>query len=163
MGDDWSESPTMDTRGKGSPYAQPPQPDVSLPISNERNAFVEDSNPFDEPEAKLEMTMEVPAPTAQPIPPTTSQPPAGFKKTRMMPGGRGGGGNFGLVLMGLQGKKRDRAAEVLARLQGCSREDALAQLTGIMVTVLQGVSKTEAESALALFTKAEVPAKVTGK
>src|SRR5581483_2496307 len=176
LGDDFSESPTMarvPARGpQPDPFGAPAQ-DVSLPISNERNAFLgsDDSSPFDAPEPELdvvERTMEVPAPTGTiglPPPPGAMMPPPGanVRKTRMMPGKGGGGGAFGLTLMGLQGKKRDRAAEVLARLRGCSKEEALGELTGNVVSVLQGVSKSEAESWLALFTKAEIPAKITGK
>jgi hypothetical protein len=135
----WSEEQTIAGR------------DVVLPISSERQAFIDsgEQSPFDAPDAELDVGASAPP------------PPAGPKKTMMMPArGVPAGGSFGVVVMGLQGKKRERAAEVLARLRGWSKEQALSALTGNTVTVLQGVPRANAENAVALFQKADVPAKI---
>jgi hypothetical protein len=121
------------------PFAAPPAAEPVLPISGERQAFFDpkEASPFDAEEPALDVGAPPPAPA--------------------------GGGACTVVVMGLVGKKKERAAEIIARLRGISKKDALDGLKGPMVTVLKNVSRAEAEAALALFRQADVPAKITDK
>jgi hypothetical protein len=135
-------------RGQPRP-GMPPQQDALLPpISSERQAFVgsKDADPFsgDEPE------LDAPAP-----------PPAGAKKTRVMPGA--GGGNCGLTIMGLVGKKKDRAADIVARIRGIPKAEAVDIVKGNIAKVLENVSRADAEKAAALFQAEGLQAKITEK
>jgi hypothetical protein len=118
------------------PFGAPAQEAV-LPISGERQAFFDSKqgSPFDAEEPALD------------VGPATPEPAAACT----------------VVVMGLVGKKKERAAEIVARLRGISKKDALDGLKAPMVTVLQNVSRAEAEAALALFRQADVPAKITDK
>jgi hypothetical protein len=118
------------------PFAAPAAQEAVLPISGERQAFFDSkSDPFSAEEPALDVGPATP----EPAPVCT------------------------VVVMGLVGKKKERAAEIVARLRGISKKDALDGLKAPMVTVLQNVSRAEAEAALALFRQADVPAKITDK
>ena len=77
-----------------------------------------------------------------------------------MPGA--GGGSCNLIIMGVVGKKKDRAAEVVARLRGISKPEALELVSKAnILTVLAGVSRADADKAFALFQQIEVQAKIS--
>ena len=95
------------------------------------------------------------------VAPPSAPPPAAAKKTKVM---SGTGGNCGVLIMGLTGKKKDKAAEIVARLRGISKPEALEIVSKAnMVTVISGISRPEAEKAAALFQQIEVQAKITEK
>ncbi len=90
----------------------------------------------------------------EPVPPDK-------KKTRIATGT----GSCNVMIMGLSSKnKKDRAAEVVARLRGISKPEALELVTkGNMVTVLSAVSRPDAENAVKAFKEVEVQAKIMEK
>ncbi|HZU99789.1 MAG TPA: hypothetical protein VFF73_23960, partial [Planctomycetota bacterium] len=136
-------------RGQPRPGMPPQQERLLPPISSERQAFIgsKDVDPFsgDEPE------LEAPAPP----------PPAGPKKTRVMPGA--GGGTCGLTIMGLVGKKKDRAADIVAKIRGIPKAEAVDIVKGNIAKVLENVSRADAEKAAALFQAEGLQVKITEK
>jgi hypothetical protein len=111
------------------------------PASGERQAFMgsNDASPFDVPDAELDLGAPPPPPQRAPR------------------------GAFSLLIGGFQGPKKDKAAQVLAKLRTCSKNEAIEALAANVVTVLEGVTRAQAEQVGKLFQAIEVQVKITEK
>ncbi len=73
-------------------------------------------------------------------------------------------GNFNLVLSQISDKKKkQKAAELIVELKGGTIKEALALTENMIISVLKGVSKEDAENVLARFKNIQITGRVTEK
>ena len=73
-----------------------------------------------------------------------------------------GNGDHGLVLSRISDpEKKERAAELIAEIKGCSPDDALRLTERTIIPVLKGVKREVAEYHLARFKRYKIAGRVT--
>jgi len=164
----------LSTAAKPEPEAPPPEPPVPEPepvgagppedvvleeIPEEEEVILEEGS---EPGPRLEMELE-PAPAA-PEPKPKPRPVAKPAPTPAAGPGVGGEGACRVMIVGkIKGKKKQKAADLMAEYLGIGRDEALAELSSKnLVTVARDLTVRQAEQCEGRFAAIDVKVNIKG-